>query len=149
MGRTESSSAALLPWRGEISAVAPPTTSDSAVTVGSDVGGLTQAYVFAGYAAGSYMTWDLVLAAGTYTFDFLMVKADSAGIMTFQIDGVDIGSTWDGYAAAPAANNFVTFASTAIASTGKHTLKIKCDTKNASSGYYRAMFQGLFWQRTA
>lgn len=139
----------LTPWRGEISCVAPPSDSDSAPALDFTGGGYTQCYAITGYATGAYWAWDVTLAAGTYDFDFVACKDVAAGIATFTIDGSTIGSTWDGYAATFTLNQLPAWHDVTIATTGKHTLKVQCNSKNASATYYRFYFQQLSWQRTA
>ncbi len=64
-------------------------------------------------------------------------------IMTFSLDGADIGSV-DAYGAAIEQNARANISSIAVATSGMHTLRVRTDAKNAASSNY---FGYLVWLR--
>ena len=91
----------------------------------------------------SYLEWQLPLAAGTWSMEVTHVTADDAGIMTFSIDGADIGSV-DAYAPAIEENAQANIAKISVATSGMHTLRVRTDAKNVASSNY---FGYLVWLR--
>lgn len=103
----------------------------------------------AGAADGDYAQWDVLLSAGTWQLDVVYLSATSAGIMQAQIDGTNVGSTVDTYAAAGVADNLHTVTGIAVATAGLHTLKLLVSGKNASSSNYILRIQAVALRRTA
>lgn len=82
------------------------------------------------------VVYDFYAEAGTYTLDLLHRASTNRGVYTIAIDGVDLATQVDGYAAA-----LTTVASTiqgiVIGSTGTHTIRLRMATKNpASSSFF-------------
>lgn len=75
------------------------------------------------------------LDSGTYTLSHLGVLANSAGIITWSVDGVDQATTHDWYAASATYNTIKTLTLTVIGN-GYHIIRGQCRTKNGSSGGY-------------
>ena len=71
------------------------------------------------------------------------VNGDDAGIMTFSLDGADIGSV-DAYAPTIELNSRATISSINVGASGMHTLRVRTDAKNAASSNY---FGYLVWLR--
>jgi hypothetical protein len=91
----------------------------------------------------SYVEWRLPLEAGNWAIEVTYVKAEDAGVMTFSLDGVDIGSV-DAYAAAIEQNARAPITGITVGSSGIHTLRVRTDAKNIASSNY---FGYLVWLR--
>lgn len=96
--------------------------------------------------SGSSIEWDVLLDAGTYTFDVFGYKNTDAGIIDVLVDGVSVG-TVDQYAASGATAK-QTVASVVIAAAGVKRIKLSVTTKNASSSAYLARISALGFTRT-
>jgi hypothetical protein len=85
----------------------------------------------------SYVEWRLPIGAGTWDMEVTHVTSPDAAILTFSLDGVDIGSV-DSYAPAPIVLNVRgNVLGIPVPSSGMHTLKVRTETKNAASvGFY-------------
>lgn len=94
------------------------------------------------------VSFDVVLAAGTWTFQLLHLANTDAGIYTVQLDGVTVG-TIDGYVASITKNVISVVSGISVATTGKKRLKLKMATKNGSSSSYKGRIQKIEFQRTA
>lgn len=84
---------------------------------------------------GCYVTWDVPMAAGTWTITYIGLKDNNAGIITPSLDGVDL-STLDMYSGSNVENFVNQWTGISVATTGIKTLKLRTDSKNASSGNY-------------
>jgi hypothetical protein len=113
-------------------------------------------------AQNDSITFDVVLAAGTWKMTVVYVTGTTQGIHKFQLstDGstfADISAspynasaaTVDAYNNPGAANNFVTFTSITIATTGRYALRDLMDTKNGSASDYTGTLQHITLVRTA
>jgi hypothetical protein len=100
-----------------------------------------------GGAQNSEISWDLIIPAGTWRIDVMHRKGSDRGVYSVQIDAVEQG-TIDGYAAATAYNQTGSVTGIAVATTDKHTLKLKMATKNASSSSYVGSIQQVRMRRT-
>lgn len=98
-------------------------------------------------AQNDEIAWDVVLAAGTWKLTMHSRKSSNVGIYTVSVEGTSVG-TIDGYSASAAAG-LDTISGIAIATTGKHRLKFKMATKNASSSGYVGNPQAISLRRTA
>jgi len=94
------------------------------------------------------ITWDIVLAAGTWNFNLIHQQDTSMGIYTVQIDGVTIG-TIDGYAGSTIELAISSIAGFIITATKKFELKLKMATKNGSAGSYVGNITSIQLLRTA
>jgi hypothetical protein len=99
-------------------------------------------------AVNDEIGWDVVLAAGTWTFSLLYTKISPGGIITVSLDGSSLG-TIDTYNAATTPNQRASITGISVASSGKKRLLLKMATKNASSSNYWAALQALGLIRTA
>lgn len=88
-----------------------------------------------------------VVQKGTYTITLMHVKNTDHGIYSVQVDAVEVG-TVDGYNGSRSPQSIGSVTGVAIA-TGKHTLRLKMATKNASSSNYYGEVQHILVRRTA
>lgn len=95
----------------------------------------------------SDVSWDLVLAAGTWAFSMEHLKGSGVGIYTVTIGGVSAG-TIDGYAAGTAVGKDA-LTGFSVATTGKKRLTLQMATKNASSSGYTGQVAAINLLRTA
>lgn len=87
-------------------------------------------------AQNDQITWDIVLAAGTWTIELLHVQAADTGQYSVQLDSVEKGVV-EGYASDFTYNALSTITGITIPLTKKIEIKLKMATKhNSSSGYY-------------
>lgn len=94
------------------------------------------------------ITWDLVLAAGTWALELIHQKNVNCGIYSIQFDSVEKG-TIDGYAASGEDNVRSSITGIVVPTTSKIELKLKMSTKHASSSAYVGRISGLRLIRTA
>jgi hypothetical protein len=89
-----------------------------------------------GTGTGQWMQFTLPnVPAGTYTLKMAYKSHPSRGILALSVDGTQVGSTLDQYAATPAYPT-QTFGTVTFSSTGNHTVRLTVTGKNsASSGY--------------
>ena len=106
------------------------------------------AYTSSSGAQNAEINWDLLLGAGTYTLDLFHFQGTNRGVYTISINGVDIGTTVDGYAAA-GAHTKSQITGIAVAIAGVQRLRVLMATKNASSTNYLGAIEGLALTRTA
>ena len=105
-----------------------------------------------GYRSGSgaqnnYVSWDVVLAAGTWTVSLLYWQNTDCGIVSVQFDGVTKG-TIDCYG--PASDNYrADVPNINVPTTKKIELKLLMATKNVSSSNYHCGLQHVILIRTA
>ena len=109
---------------------------------------LFNAYKLSSGAQNDEITWDIVLAAGTWSIELIYTKFSSAGIFSIQFDSVEKG-TIDSYASSPSQNNITSITGITVAITKKVELKLKMDTKNASSAAYSGALCAVRLIRTA
>jgi hypothetical protein len=93
--------------------------------------------------ASSWIQWKLPIGAGTWDISVTYASSPDAAIMTASLDGTDVG-TIDGYADPSVFNVQGEINNVTVASSGMHTLRIRTDSKNASSSGY---FGYLIWIR--
>lgn len=94
------------------------------------------------------ITYNVYLAAGTYTLRLLGAQYTSSGIVDIDIDAAEVGSV-DQYASSNTPNHIYTVTNISIAASGAHTIKVRVDGKNASSSGYRAALGAICLWRTA
>lgn len=97
-------------------------------------------------AQNASVSYDVALAAGTYTLDLLHDTYTNRGIYTVALDGVTI-ATQDGYGAV-SARLLSTFTGIVVAD-GAHVLSFTLTTKNASSSAYTGALTEAVFTRTA
>lgn len=128
----------LLPWLIDIDPfpTATNTNWDSIDSAGGTYGNHYKGSVKNSTGAqNAEISFPVVLAAGTWTFELLHWRDTNRGIYSVRIDGIEKG-TIDGYAAASAANVRSTVTGIVVPATTKYTLAMRMATKNASSSSY-------------
>ena len=86
----------------------------------------------------SFLEWKVPLEAGTWDLEVTYAVSTDAGMLTFSLDGTDIGAPIDTYAAAIDLAHQDTISSITVATSGVHTLKVRTDAPNnpLSTGFY-------------
>ena len=102
----------------------------------------------ASQAINDELQYDVVLSEGTWSLSVTYGKTTAAGIMTRYLDSPSLG-TIDAYNGSATNNNVSTISSISVSTTGRYVLKMKLESKNASSSAYRATLQQLTLRRTA
>lgn len=126
----------LYPWVVDINVFPTAISQTNWDSIVRDTNGLYWGYKLSGGNQNDEINWDVVLAAGTWTFELLHVKAANFGIYSVQLDGVEKG-TIDGYNSSTQYNQRTAVSSIAVATTAKIRVKLKMTSKNVgSSGYY-------------
>ena len=103
----------------------------------------------------SYIEYDIALAAGTYSFEFVHMRTANNGIYHVTIDGAapttygGDADTFDGYAASDTADVRSTITGVVLPTAKTYRVRLTIASKNASSGNYGARLQGLAWSKTA
>ena len=99
-------------------------------------------------AQNDEITWDIVLAAGTWSIELIHSKDTAKGIFSIQFDSVEKG-TIDAYASSTSYINRSSATGIAVPTTKKIELKLKMTTKNAASSEYYGSLSGVRLMRTA
>lgn len=96
-------------------------------------------------ASGDYVTWNVEMAAGTWSLRFIHAKAADMGVHDVYINNTEVGS-FDPYSAGTTFNNVTTISGVSVPTSGITTLKLIIDGKNASSSdfyYYLNAISGV------
>lgn len=97
---------------------------------------------------GDSVSYETYLAAGTYTFFFLAVKAGNRGILDIDIEGTEVAS-FDQYDAGGGYQYYLEETGITVATSGIKTITFRVDGRNgSSSGYYSGWSFAALW-RTA
>jgi len=139
---------AALPWNIPISVYQTPKAQATWTAVQLNGVLIYLARLNSSGAQNDQITWDAVLAKGTWTFNLLHCKLTDRGIYSVQFDSVEVG-TIDGYYSDVLANELTNITGIVIPATKKIEIKLKMATKNASSGGYYGSIQGINLMRTA
>lgn len=100
-------------------------------------------------AQNDYQSFDVLLGAGTWDLEHLVLKTTDAGIVTYTLDGAELGAI-DTYAGAAAFNSRASVPSFDVRGVRPaRRLTATGATKNASSTGYRFYFTRLRLRRTA
>ena len=91
----------------------------------------------------SYLEWSEPLAAGSWDLSVTYITSPDAGVLTFSIDGTDVGSI-DAYEATTSFNVTGEIPNVTVATSGLHTIRVRTESKNAASTGY---FGYLVWVR--
>jgi hypothetical protein len=92
----------------------------------------------------SYVEWELPLAAGTWDMEVTYVKSLDAGILSFALDGADLGTTFDAYDPGTQFNVRNTVPNIVVSTSGLHRVRVLTADKNIASSNY---FGYLVWLR--
>ena len=137
-----------LPWLIDIdvymTAIAQ-TNWDTLTSVGTTV------YAYTKDSSGAQndsISFDVVLAAGTWTFELMHRRGNDRGIYTVGLGSTDIG-TIDGYVLAGSSNRRDTITGVNVREPIKQRLALTMKTKNAASANYVGSIQHIQFRRTA
>ena len=83
------------------------------------------------------------LGVGDWSLRVIYTSSHDAGIMTFSLDGIDVG-TVDGYDPAIVHNRQATTDGVHVHGAGIHTLRVRLDRENAASSNF---YGYLAWVR--
>jgi hypothetical protein len=117
-------------------------------TISIDTGVLLNASKQSTNAVDNEIGFDVVLAAGTWTFELLHTMNSGNGIYSIQFDGVQKGVI-DGYASTWTTNVLSSVTAISVPTSGVVRIKLKMSTKNASSSGYAGIIQHIQLRRTA
>jgi hypothetical protein len=110
---------------------------------------ITNGYLLSTGDQNAEVNWDVTLAAGTWSVNFMHVTHFDLGIYSIQFDSVEKG-TVDGYKATPAVYNVVsTISGISVPVTKKIEFKLKMATKNVNATLYRGLISCVTLIRTA
>lgn len=91
--------------------------------------------------------WDVLLDSGTWAIDLIYRSGPARAIATIYLDSTSVGSV-DMYAASNTSNVVATVSGISVASVGNYSLKLKAESKNASSTAYNMTFHLIILRRT-
>lgn len=143
----------LLPWFHWLDGLNTPSATSPALNTAHlyntawPLLGLSWTTPAAATAVGSFLAWDIWTAEGTWT---LQVPCDNRGdypIVQYAVDDVNVGPTFDRYAAAGAIAHHVVPG--IVLARGYHRFKSIIVGKNAASTAYTHVFSGAMLTRTA
>lgn len=137
-----------LPWLIDINVFMTPISHVNWNTNTQSETMLRSGYRTSAGAINNEISYDLVLAEGTWSVELLYLKGPDAGIFSIQIDSVDKG-TIDAYTAGTSDDNRSTVTGIVVSEAGKHRLTLKMAAKNASSSNYYGRIQHIQLRRTA
>ena len=100
------------------------------------------------FADGDNLTFEVYLAAGTYTLRMIHAKQTNSCILDIDIDAAEVAS-FDTYADPISYNEIATQTAINVAAAGLKTITIRVDGKNASSSGYVIVVQAIAFWRTA
>lgn len=106
-------------------------------------------------AQNDSVTYDIYLAAGTYTFDLFHFRFTDRGIFRITIDGASLTSlggsadTIDSYVAAGGVSRRDSITGIVVPSSGLKAVVMTMATKNASSSSYVGSWSGFNFTKTA
>ena len=140
----------ILPWVIDIDVFMAPSANTNFNN--KQIGDATQTFYYGGWkynsgAQNDSITWNIPLAAGTWSVELCYNKVSDAGIISIQFDDVEKG-TIDCYIAGWSGNHFTSVSGISLATTGKTSFKLKMTTKNSSSSGYYAYLQHIRLLRT-
>ncbi len=136
-----------LPWRIDVDVFMTAVSQVSFDTIT-----LTGSQAYNGRKQGSVQNceigFDVLLAAGTWTYEHLVQTGNSNGIVTLQLNGATVG-TLDTYTAGGAFNVRQNVAGIAVASPGRARLRLLMASKNGSSAGYELDVSHVTLRRTS
>lgn len=117
-------------------------------TVTTSASSLLGAWKESSGAQNAEISFDVVLAAGTWTIEVMYTANTDHGIASVQLDTVEKG-TIDTYNGSATYNNLGSVTGIAVSTSQKYRLKLKMATKHASSSSYRGEIVHVQLRRTA
>lgn len=139
---------ALLPWRVDVDVVMDAAANTNWATNAVGTASLKNGTRNSSAAQNAEVSWNVLLAAGTWTITLMHRTASSRGVYSVQIDDVEVG-TIDGYSAVTTENVLTSVTGIVVATPGIKKLSLKMLTKNASSSGYLGSLVGVTLRRTA
>lgn len=138
------------PWRHELLATnySAHTNFSTLVAIGGGSGNKLLYLQSSGVQNDEVIYEGLTLDAGTYTVIAWVFKSTNHGIISVQLDTVEL-TTFDLYNGSAAADQRVTATALSVASSDTYQLKLKMATKNASSSSYFGLIHSITFVRTA
>jgi hypothetical protein len=94
----------------------------------------------------SFLEWQVPLAVGVWDLQATYAVSPDAGILTFSLDGVDVG-TIDSYAATITYGVSSNIPSFMVDTAGMHTLKVRTATKSQDDSISTTYYGYLHWLR--
>lgn len=140
--------AVMLPTFIDIEGWLPAHRASAALVLDVEASALYNGLGHVGSTSGNWREWDIVIPAGTYSVKGYFRVASSAGIVKVMIDGALVGQD-DIYHGSSKASRLSNFGTCTVARSGKHTVRLFSDTKNAGSGGYLVTLQRLRFARTS
>lgn len=123
------------PWIIDLNVFTTPGAATGWSTITADSSCIGGGYLKTLDTGAASISWPVQMSAGTWTISLLHRKDADAGTYNFELDGVAVGTSVDGYAASPARNTLSTVADIAVASSGIKTFKINRAQVPASRVY--------------
>lgn len=137
-----------LPWTIDIDVFMTAKSNVNFNTNTVNVSCLNNGWRNSSNAQNDSIAWDVILAAGTWTFELLHFTGPNRGIYSVQFDSVEKG-TIDGYSAGDAYNVRSSVTDIVVSITAKIELKLKMATKNGASDGYFGYINGIRLRKTA
>lgn len=120
-------------------------------SVGSDTIAQASGSYFGGHrsivAQNDYHEFDVYLDAGTYNVESFVTLSSGGGIISFLLDGVEIG-TVDTYNAAGGTGRVRVATLLSVTTSGAKTVRLSVTTKHASSSAYTSRISRLVFVKT-
>lgn len=98
---------------------------------------------------GDYVEWNVLLQAGTWSLDAVLTRFAAAGIAQFSVDGSNVGSAFDCYAASTTPHADHSATGIVIATTAVYPVRLTVAGKNASASGYGMALEALALKKTA
>ena len=131
----------------QVPVTGPATTNGTWVM--STSGGNAMHMFNSSVTSGDYIQWNNIPSGtGTYTLGVVYQQQSSGGQVQFQIDGSNVGSTYEMYAGSTTLVRDVSLTGLSLTA-GLHTIKAISSAKNASSSGYGIRILALSLYRTA
>lgn len=138
----------LYPWLIQIQPFSPPKAQTNWATIGNSGGELYTFHLLSTGAQNAEITWDIVLAKGTWNITIIGQKNSDRGIISIQFDSVE-RATLDEYSDPYTPLSINTATGIVVPVTKKIELKLKMATKNGSSSAYAGSTSLISLIRTA
>ena len=138
-----------MPWLIDVNVFMTPISHTNFNTnTATDINAIRNGYRSSSGAQNDSISFDVILAAGTWDIELLHLKSTNHGIFSVQLDDVAQG-TIDAYNASGTYNNHSSVTGINISTSGKKRLTLKMAMKNASSSSYYGRIQHIQLRRTA
>lgn len=137
-----------LRWLIDITVFMTPITHTNFSTNTVNNSAIKNGYRVSSGAQSDAISFDVILAKGTWTLELLHTKGTDTGIYTAALAGSSVG-TIDGYGATTTYNNRSTITGIIVTKSGKKRMSLTMATKNGSSSSYFGRVQHIQWRRTA